>query len=68
MIVEETKRNFMYLNLYKYQVDTVFINRVIANKIENPFMKNWKNIQSKYIQELEEVFINIPIVKIPWYP
>ena len=68
MIVEETKRNFMYLNLYKYQVDTVFINRVITDKIENPFMKNWKNIQSKYIQELEEVFINIPIVKIPWYP
>ena len=68
MIVEETKRNFMYLNLYKYQVDTVFINRVITDKIKNPFMKNWKNIQSKYIQELEEVFINIPIVKIPWYP
>lgn len=68
MIVEETKRNFMYLNLYKYQVDAVFINRVITDEINNPFMQNWKNIQSKYIQELEEVFFDIPIVKIPWYP
>ena len=29
MIVEETKRNFMYMNLYGYQVDTVFINRMV---------------------------------------
>lgn len=68
MIVEETKRNFMYLNLYNYQTDMIFINRVIDNKIENSFMEKWKNIQSKYIKELEEVFTGIPIVKIPLYP
>ena len=50
MIVEETKRNFMYLNLYKYQVDTVFINRIITDEIENPFMQKWKKIQSKVYQ------------------
>ena len=68
MIVEETKRNFMYLNLYKYQVDTVFINRIITDEVENSFMQKWKKIQSKYIKELEEVFFDIPVVKIPWYP
>ncbi|WP_339019868.1 ArsA family ATPase [Fusobacterium animalis] len=68
MIVEETKRNFMYLNLYRYQVDTVFINRIITDEIENTFMQKWKKIQSKYIKELEEVFFDIPVVKIPWYP
>ena len=67
MIVEETKRNFMYLNLYKYQVDAVFINRIITDEIQNPFMQKWKNIQSKYIKELEEVFFDTPIVKIPWH-
>ncbi len=51
MIVEETKRNFMYLNLYRYQVDTVFINRIITDEIENTFMQKWKKIQSKYIKE-----------------
>ena len=68
MIVEETKRNFMYLNLYKYQVDTVFINRIITDEVENSFMQKWIKIQSKYIKELEEVFFDIPVVKIPWYP
>lgn len=68
MIVEETKRNFMYLNLYGYQTDKIFINRVLNKNIENPFMEEWKKIQSKYIEELEKVFINIPIIKIPWYP
>ena len=68
MIVEETKRNFMYLNLYKYEVDTVFINRIITDEVENSFMQKWKKIQSKYIKELEEVFFDIPVVKIPWYP
>lgn len=68
MVVEETKRNFMYMNLYQYNVDTVFINRVLSGEISNSFIKNWREIQSKYIKELEEVFVNIPIAKIPWYP
>ena len=68
MIVEETKRNYMYLNLYKFQLDAVFINRIITDEVENPFMQNWKKIQSKYIKELEEVFYDTPIAKIPWYP
>ena len=68
MIVEETKRNFMYLNLYKYEVDAVFINRIITDEVENSFMQKWKKIQSKYIKELEEVFFDIPVIKIPWYP
>lgn len=68
IVVEETKRNFMYLHLYQYQVDAVFINRVLQENIQNPFMKKWQSIQEKYIQELEEVFRNIPLTKIPWYP
>lgn len=67
MVVEETKRNFMYLNLYDCQTDAVFINRVLDKNINNIFMDNWKKIQGKYIKELEEVFTNIPVIKIPWY-
>lgn len=67
MVVEETKRNYMYLNLYKYQVDAIFINRVLTEKIKNSFMQQWKKNQSKYIKEIEEVFFDIPIIKIPWY-
>jgi len=68
MVVEETKRNFMYMNLYGYQVDTVFINRVLPDTIENPFMQKIKEQQKRYIQDIESVFTGIPIMRIPWYP
>lgn len=67
MVVEETKRNFMYLNLYDYQVDGVFINRILPDETGSEFMNRWRDIQKKYIEELERVFAEIPITKIPWY-
>lgn len=68
MVNEETKRTYMYLNLYGYHVDRVFINRVLEPQPENPFMENWREIQKQYIEEMESVFAHIPITKIPWYP
>lgn len=67
MVVEETKRNYMYMNLYGYLVDGLFINRVLPEQIDNPFFQHWKDIQREYIEELECVFREIPIIKIPWY-
>lgn len=68
MVVEETKRNFMYLNLYRYQVDGVFINRILPEHMDNPFIEKWHSIQKQYIEELEKVFVHMPLSYIPWYP
>lgn len=68
MVVEETKRSFMYLDLYGYQVDGIYINRILPEQADNDFLKRWQEIQKKYIDELERVFCGIPITKIPWYP
>lgn len=67
MVLEETKRNYMYLNLYNFNVDGVYINRIIPQDIDNDFFQGWKEIQSKYIEELNAVFYNIPTYKIKWY-
>lgn len=67
MVVEETKRNYMYLNLYRYQVDGVYINRILPEETGNPFLQNWRTIQSGYLTELEQVFAGVPIARIPWY-
>ncbi|MHC1685179.1 MAG: ArsA family ATPase [Clostridiaceae bacterium] len=67
MVLEETKRNYMYLNLYNFNVDGVYINRIIPEDIDNDFFKGWKEIQSKYIEELNAVFYNMPIYKVKWY-
>ena len=68
MVVEETKRNYMYLNLYGYQVDRVFINRILPDATGNEFMDHWKEIQQTYIEEIESVFTSIPVTRIPWFP
>lgn len=67
MVVEETRRNYMYLNLYGYYVDGVYINRVLPDTVENPFFAGWKALQGKYLAELEEVFGEVPAIRIPWY-
>ena len=67
MVVEETKRNFMYMNLYDFNVDGIYINRILPIDINNDFFKQWIKIQKKYIEELENSFSMLPIYRIPWY-
>jgi len=67
MVVEETKRSYMYLNLYNFNVDGLYINRIIPENIDNSFFDEWKQIQSTYLEELNAVFMNVPTYKIKWY-
>jgi arsenite-transporting ATPase len=67
MVVEETKRNYMYMKLYNYNVDGIFINRILPREIVNPFFEEWITIQKKYIAEIEACFDQIPKYYIPWY-
>ncbi len=68
MVVEETKRNYMYLNLYRFQVDGLYINRVLPDDVGSAFMEGWAELQRGYLRELEETFADIPTTQIPWYP
>lgn len=67
MVVEETKRNYMYLNLYNFNVDGLCINRIIPEDIDNSFFDDWKQLQKNYLEEIYSVFANIPVYKIKWY-
>ena len=67
MVVEETKRNYMYLNLYNFNVDGLYINRIIPKEINNKFFDEWKKVQNQYLKALNETFMDIPIYKIKWY-
>ena len=67
MVVEETKRSYMYLNLYNFNVDGLYINRVLLEDLGNDFFDEWIRLQSDYIKELESVFAEMPVCRIPWY-
>lgn len=67
MVVEETKRNYMYLNLYNFNVDGLYINRILPETVENPFFHTWKKIQKQYVEEINDNFSILPVYHIPWY-
>ncbi len=67
MVVEETKRNYMYMNLYDFNVDGLYINRILPQDIGNDFFDEWLNVQKKYIEEINDTFAALPIYRIPWY-
>lgn len=67
MILEETKRNYMYMNLFHYNVDGIYVNRVLPKDMDNVFFEQWIEIQQKYLQELKESFHGLPMWEIPWY-
>jgi len=67
MVVEETKRNYMYMNLYDFQVDGLYINRILPKDLKNSFFEEWVGIQGEYVKELEGVFAGIPVYHIPWF-
>jgi len=67
MVVEETKRNYMYLNLYNFNVDGIYINRILPKDMNNDFFTQWLVIQEEYIRCLKECFAALPIYEIPWY-
>lgn len=67
MVVEETKRNYMYMNLYNFHVDALFINRVLPDNLENDFFSEWTVLQRTYREELKECFQGVKVYEIPWY-
>ena len=67
MVVEETKRNYMYMNLYNFNVDGLYINRILPQDINNDFFNKWIVIQREYITYLKESFSALSIYEIPWY-
>jgi len=34
----------------RFMVDTVFINRIITDEIENPFMQKWKMVDLYFLR------------------
>lgn len=67
MVIKETQRTFTYLNLYGYGVDMVICNRMLPNTITDQYFANWKGLQEKYYQMVEDAFSPLPILKIPLF-
>ena len=64
MVIREAKRAYTYLQLYGYNVDAVVINRILPSSAGNDTFKSYIEAQGKYIEEIEESFSPIPVLKV----
>jgi arsenite/tail-anchored protein-transporting ATPase len=62
MVVAEARRAYTYLNLYDYGVDAVVVNRLLPEKITDPYFDGWRESQKKHMAAIEESFSPIPIL------
>ncbi|MDO5094801.1 MAG: ArsA family ATPase [Propionibacteriaceae bacterium] len=68
MVIEETRRSYLYLNLYGYSVDHIFVNGVLPVSDAAPFFRNWIGHQHTHLAEIDASFGHLPITRIPRFP
>lgn len=69
MVIREAERAISYLGLFDYPVDSVVINRILPESVsEGGFYHQRRQLQSKYIQMIEDNFRPLPIWRVPYYP
>jgi arsenite/tail-anchored protein-transporting ATPase len=56
MVIREAQRAYTYMSLFGYMVDAIFVNRVLPDEMDDPYMKRWKEIQRGYYGLVEESF------------
>ncbi|MEA4963078.1 ArsA family ATPase [Lutispora sp.] len=67
MVIKEAQRSFTYLNIYDFNVDSIVVNRVIPENVQDDYFKVWKDIQRKYKDEIIQSFEPIPIYYAPLF-
>lgn len=68
MVIREAERAVSYLGLFNYPVDSVVINRILPEAVdESPFYQQRRELQTKYLQMIEDNFRPLPLWRVPYY-
>jgi arsenite/tail-anchored protein-transporting ATPase len=67
MVIKESQRALTYLSMYGMTVDTVVVNKILPMDQDSGYLNHWKQIQQRYLQEVEHGFNPLPIRHVPYY-
>lgn len=56
IVLEEARRNYTWLQLYDFNVDAVYMNRLYPKEIMEGYFEGWEDIQNNNIHLAEESF------------
>ena len=52
-------------NLYGFNTDAVVVNRILPESVGTGYLANWRQIQGKYEEEIQQSFAPLPILRVP---
>lgn len=64
IVLEEARRNYTCLQLYDFNVDAIYINKLYPEKAMEGYFKDWEDIQKYNIQLAEESFSEQKLFKL----
>jgi len=67
MVIKESQRALTYLSMYGLTVDMVVVNKILPPDQDSGYLNHWKDIQKRYLQDIEHAFAPLPICHVPYY-
>ncbi|MCS6881844.1 MAG: TRC40/GET3/ArsA family transport-energizing ATPase [Oscillochloridaceae bacterium] len=67
MVIKESQRALTYLSMYGMTVDMVIVNKILPVEKDSGYLNHWKEIQQRYLQDVEQSFVPLPIRRVPYY-
>jgi len=65
MVIEETRRSYLYLNLFGYSVDHLFVSGLYPTGEVGAFFSTWVKHQRQHLAEIRSSFAHLPITEVP---
>ena len=60
IVINEAKRNFTCLYLYRYNVDAIIVNHVYPERAMEGYFGKWMKLQEEGLREISESFSEVP--------
>lgn len=67
MVIKESQRALTYLSMYGMTVDTVIVNKILPVDQDSGYLNHWKEVQQRYLLDVEHSFNPLPIRRVPYY-
>jgi arsenite/tail-anchored protein-transporting ATPase len=61
VVLNETRRAFMYFCLYKMSIDAIIMNRMLPGHVQDIYFKDWMKGQQHHLEKARDFFNPVPV-------
>jgi arsenite-transporting ATPase len=67
MVLRETQRAFVYFSLHGLTVDSIIVNRVLPDDLQDGFFREWRQSQQAVLEEMDRYFSPVAVRRVPLF-